>query len=79
MSPVQVSSLKSGLTVASIENHAPVTTLGVVIKVDYIGVIFTTPAIMIIDAYFSLELSLDSSRSVTWSTTPLNPPAGGIP
>lgn len=30
--PLKVSSLKSGLTVASIENHAPVTTLGVVIK-----------------------------------------------
>ena len=41
MPPVQVSSLKSGLTVASIENHAPVTTLGVVIKVDYMAVIFT--------------------------------------
>jgi len=30
--PLKVSSLKSGLTVASIENHAPVTTLGVVVK-----------------------------------------------
>lgn len=30
--PLKVSSLKSGLTVASIENHSPVTTLGVVIK-----------------------------------------------
>ena len=44
VSPVQVSSLKSGLTVASIENHAPVTTLGVVIKVNYRAVIFTITA-----------------------------------
>jgi len=31
--PLKVSSLKSGLTVASIENHSPVTTLGLVVKV----------------------------------------------
>lgn len=30
--PLKVSRLKSGLSVASIENHAPVTTLGVVVK-----------------------------------------------
>merc|ERR1712142_1368088 len=30
--PLKVSTLKSGLTVASIENHSPVTTLGVVVK-----------------------------------------------
>ena len=31
--PLKVSTLKSGLNVASIENHSPVTTLGVVVKV----------------------------------------------
>ena len=31
--PLKVSTLKSGLNVASIENHGPVTTLGVVVKV----------------------------------------------
>ena len=30
--PLKVSSLKNGLTVASLENHSPVTTLGVVVK-----------------------------------------------
>jgi len=30
--PLKVSSLKSGLTVASIENHSPVATLGVIVK-----------------------------------------------
>ena len=31
--PLKVSTLSNGLTVASLENHSPVTTLGVVIKV----------------------------------------------
>ena len=31
--PLKVSTLPNGLTVASIENHSPVTTLGVAIKV----------------------------------------------
>ena len=30
--PLKVSTLKNGLTVASVENHGPVTTLGVVVK-----------------------------------------------
>ena len=32
--PLKVSTLPNGLTVASIENHSPVTTLGVAIKVS---------------------------------------------
>ena len=32
--PLKVSTLSNGLTIASIENHSPVTTLGVVIKVN---------------------------------------------
>ena len=32
--PLKVSTLPSGLTVASIENHSPITTLGVAIKVS---------------------------------------------
>ena len=35
-------SIQGGLTVASIENHAPVTTLGVVIKVTYDHIITYT-------------------------------------
>ena len=31
--PLKVSTLKSGLNVASIENHSPITTLGVIVKV----------------------------------------------
>ena len=31
--PLKVSTLPNGLTVASIENHSPVTTLGVAVKV----------------------------------------------
>ena len=33
--PLKVSTLGNGLTVASIENHSPVTTLGVAVKVNY--------------------------------------------
>ena len=32
--PLKVSTLSNGLTVASLENHSPVTTLGVVVKVS---------------------------------------------
>ena len=31
--PLKVSTLKNGLNVASIENHSPITTLGVILKV----------------------------------------------